>query len=298
MRFISFLIPCVCVSASAQSISLTLGPCNPSHIQLFVQPFPATTGQYVLLRDGIVFTNEFNNPTNDRAPIKPIHYYQVKNGNKISEKIGGRLCPIASILPPLSYPQSEYRSQSIDFQWTALHQVDTYQCQIARNKSNFSLETGFAANAILVDTVLTTNQFLLAQPRFGTDTLYWAVRPVVPSKVSYFTNPITNIRVNTTRFAAPNSRLKLQKLQIKQNNISLEVQNPNRSTLELHYFWSDTPTFHLGARLLTSRMVSSFARQTVTQLFYWQSMKGYLIVVPSVNGVWLGKEFAISTAIP
>lgn len=226
--------------------------------------------------------------------------FKMPNGKLSQQEARGRVCPPSSMIAVVPYTPLDRTAQNIDFQWSALYKVEKYQLQVARNESDFSYETGFGSENILLDTTISTNVLNWKSGLKIKDTLYWAVKPILEGDKTYFMNPISTIVNPNPIFSNTGILVNISKLEIKPNKITLKLKNTTIEPLKevkLHYFVSDTNIFTLKARLLTTQLFETVApnRQgmKVQQDLPLKGLTGYLLIVPSVNGRILEKEWVV-----
>lgn len=227
-------------------------------------------------------------------------YYDYKVGQ--SNIAAGYVCLQASVMPILPYYPLRKSIQNIDFQWSALQGIEQYQVQVARNRDEWSFVTGFKTT--LLDTVIRSNELNWLSPAQAGDTLYWSVKPMMAESLpvnttgSYFMEPI-KIAISLSKpfssLPTSNGLIKVA-LSMKRNKTTIRFKNTDLKSLkniQLHYFISDTNVFTPQARLLMTQHVPKImpnASLKLSQQLYFKDLKGFILIVPSIEGVFLGER--------
>jgi hypothetical protein len=307
MRYLFLMMSLPWTAAAQSNLKITASQCNTDVIQISLKSNHQGPYEISRKRNKEPFSwlaTKPQMPFNDRSSAilnHQVFYYQVKVGDHLSNIAGGYTCVHADVPAILPYQKSNKILQIIDYQWSALQNIERYQLQVSRAETDFSLETGFQKSQLLLDTVLTTNYCPWKATAAVGDTLYWMVRGLGANKTFYFINPIMNKIVADEPFAnAPQQDLKLGEIKFNKNKISILVENKATEplkNLQLHYFVSETAQFTPNAKLIASQLLQDLPigkKQKMVQNLNTKGLKGYILVVPTVEGVFMGAQQFVS----
>jgi hypothetical protein len=256
-------------------------------------------------RGGNITTLTPNNLPYLDAPLQSsvFYYYVIDNKGKcLSNLDSGWLAAIALI----PYNPLQKSDNNPHFQWSPLQSTPQYkpqyQLQIASRADNWDMETGFDKAAIILDTIVKTANYQGQRDSH----FVWSVKPVGVSEMPFFSKPQAVTIVERTFASGEGDKVLTIDANLKNGQLTTTLINTQGEILkdvELHYFISTTPDFTVETSLLITdktptQDIKAYQSVKEIQKMDTRNLSGYLLIIPSVNGVFLSSSIVKSIKIP